>query len=51
MICVTILNGCHYLLYFRRDGKPVFPGEEQLSLLNNNVSPKVTQSMNGKCIN
>ncbi|KTF77994.1 hypothetical protein cypCar_00031489, partial [Cyprinus carpio] len=30
-----------------RDGKPVFPGEEQISLLNNNVSPKVSQSMNG----
>ncbi|XP_052393234.1 tyrosine-protein phosphatase non-receptor type 13 isoform X3 [Carassius gibelio] len=30
-----------------RDGKPVFPGEEQISLLNNNISPKVSQSMNG----
>ncbi|XP_059398769.1 tyrosine-protein phosphatase non-receptor type 13-like isoform X2 [Carassius carassius] len=30
-----------------RDGKPVFPGEEQISLLNNNLSPKVSQSMNG----
>ncbi|XP_016126724.1 tyrosine-protein phosphatase non-receptor type 13-like isoform X2 [Sinocyclocheilus grahami] len=30
-----------------RDGKPVFPGEEQISLLNNNISSKVSQSMNG----
>ncbi|XP_051955635.1 tyrosine-protein phosphatase non-receptor type 13-like isoform X5 [Xyrauchen texanus] len=30
-----------------RNGKPVFPGEEQMSLLNNNISPKVFQSMNG----
>uniref|UniRef100_A0A8C2F395 Tyrosine-protein phosphatase non-receptor type 20 n=1 Tax=Cyprinus carpio TaxID=7962 RepID=A0A8C2F395_CYPCA len=27
-----------------RDGKPVFPGEEQISLLNNNVSPKFPSS-------
>uniref|UniRef100_A0A8C1Y9I6 Tyrosine-protein phosphatase non-receptor type 13 n=1 Tax=Cyprinus carpio TaxID=7962 RepID=A0A8C1Y9I6_CYPCA len=26
------------------DGKPVFPGEEQISLLNNNVSPKFPSS-------
>ncbi|XP_005161523.1 tyrosine-protein phosphatase non-receptor type 13 isoform X5 [Danio rerio] len=30
-----------------RDGKPVFPDEEEISLLNNNISPKVSQSMNG----
>ncbi|KAK7143199.1 hypothetical protein R3I93_014385 [Phoxinus phoxinus] len=30
-----------------RHGKPVFPGEEEISLLNNNISSKVSQSMNG----
>ncbi|XP_077050302.1 tyrosine-protein phosphatase non-receptor type 13 isoform X6 [Siphateles boraxobius] len=30
-----------------RHGKPVFPGEEEISLLNNNISTKVSQSMNG----
>ncbi|XP_051959846.1 tyrosine-protein phosphatase non-receptor type 13 isoform X2 [Xyrauchen texanus] len=30
-----------------RDGKPVFPDEEEISLLNNNISSKVSQSMNG----
>nr|XP_055035683.1 tyrosine-protein phosphatase non-receptor type 13 isoform X1 [Misgurnus anguillicaudatus] len=30
-----------------RDGKPVFPGEEEISLLNNNLSPKVSQNVNG----
>ncbi|XP_057215875.1 tyrosine-protein phosphatase non-receptor type 13 isoform X2 [Triplophysa rosa] len=30
-----------------RDGKPVFPGKEEISLLNNNVSPKVSQNVNG----
>ncbi|XP_048022875.1 tyrosine-protein phosphatase non-receptor type 13 isoform X3 [Megalobrama amblycephala] len=30
-----------------RNGKPVFPGEEEISLLNNNISSKVSQSMNG----
>ncbi|XP_028273173.1 tyrosine-protein phosphatase non-receptor type 13 isoform X3 [Parambassis ranga] len=29
-----------------RDGKPVFP-EQSVSLLNNNISPKVSSSMNG----
>ncbi|XP_039528650.1 tyrosine-protein phosphatase non-receptor type 13 isoform X1 [Pimephales promelas] len=30
-----------------RNGKPVFPDEEEISLLNNNISSKVSQSMNG----
>ncbi|XP_051533072.1 tyrosine-protein phosphatase non-receptor type 13 isoform X2 [Myxocyprinus asiaticus] len=30
-----------------RDGKPVFPDEEGISLLNNNISSKVPQSING----
>ncbi|XP_051733435.1 tyrosine-protein phosphatase non-receptor type 13-like isoform X3 [Ctenopharyngodon idella] len=30
-----------------RNGKPVFPGEDEISLLNNNISSKVSQSMNG----
>ncbi|TRY98648.1 hypothetical protein DNTS_005895 [Danionella cerebrum] len=30
-----------------RDGKPVFPGEEEISLLNNNISSKASRSMNG----
>ncbi|XP_056146193.1 tyrosine-protein phosphatase non-receptor type 13 isoform X1 [Lampris incognitus] len=30
-----------------RDGKPVYPGQRSVSFLNNNVSPKVSASMNG----
>ncbi|TNN53359.1 Tyrosine-protein phosphatase non-receptor type 13 [Liparis tanakae] len=30
-----------------RDGKPVSPGQKSVSFLNNNVSPKVSSSMNG----
>uniref|UniRef100_A0A3B4UZF0 Tyrosine-protein phosphatase non-receptor type 13 n=1 Tax=Seriola dumerili TaxID=41447 RepID=A0A3B4UZF0_SERDU len=30
-----------------RDGKPVFPGQKSVSFLNNNISPKVSSSMNG----
>ncbi|KAM4634950.1 tyrosine-protein phosphatase non-receptor type 13 isoform 3-T4 [Polymixia lowei] len=30
-----------------RDGKPVFPGQKSVSFLNNNISPKVSTSMNG----
>uniref|UniRef100_A0A671V945 Tyrosine-protein phosphatase non-receptor type 13 n=1 Tax=Sparus aurata TaxID=8175 RepID=A0A671V945_SPAAU len=30
-----------------RDGKPVSPGQKSVSFLNNNISPKVSSSMNG----
>ncbi|XP_044189136.1 tyrosine-protein phosphatase non-receptor type 13 isoform X5 [Thunnus albacares] len=30
-----------------RDGKPVFPGQKSVSFLNNNISPKVSSSING----
>uniref|UniRef100_A0A8D3A1S3 Tyrosine-protein phosphatase non-receptor type 13 n=1 Tax=Scophthalmus maximus TaxID=52904 RepID=A0A8D3A1S3_SCOMX len=30
-----------------RDGKPVYPGQKNVSFLNNNISPKVSSSMNG----
>ncbi|XP_068429722.1 tyrosine-protein phosphatase non-receptor type 13 isoform X3 [Clinocottus analis] len=30
-----------------RDGKPVSPGQKSVSFLNNNVSPKVSSTMNG----
>ncbi|XP_034080001.1 tyrosine-protein phosphatase non-receptor type 13 isoform X2 [Gymnodraco acuticeps] len=30
-----------------RDGKPVSPGQKSVSFLNNNVSPKISSSMNG----
>ncbi|XP_040014085.1 tyrosine-protein phosphatase non-receptor type 13 isoform X3 [Xiphias gladius] len=30
-----------------RDGKPVFPGQKSVSFLNNNITPKVSSSMNG----
>ncbi|XP_074546202.1 tyrosine-protein phosphatase non-receptor type 13 isoform X2 [Halichoeres trimaculatus] len=30
-----------------RDGRPVFPGQKCVSFLNNNVSPKVSPSING----
>uniref|UniRef100_A0A8C7Q742 Tyrosine-protein phosphatase non-receptor type 20 n=1 Tax=Oncorhynchus mykiss TaxID=8022 RepID=A0A8C7Q742_ONCMY len=31
-----------------RDGKPVSPGQKSISFLNNNVSPEVSTSLNGK---
>ncbi|XP_035523724.1 tyrosine-protein phosphatase non-receptor type 13 isoform X1 [Morone saxatilis] len=30
-----------------RDGKPVYPGQKSVSFLNNNISPKVSSSING----
>ncbi|XP_051536746.1 tyrosine-protein phosphatase non-receptor type 13-like isoform X3 [Myxocyprinus asiaticus] len=41
------LSSRNLTLKATRNGKPVFPGEEEMSLLNNNISPKVSQSMNG----
>lgn len=31
----------------QRDGNPVFPGQKNISFLNNNVSSKVSSGMNG----
>uniref|UniRef100_A0A8C7I001 Tyrosine-protein phosphatase non-receptor type 20 n=1 Tax=Oncorhynchus kisutch TaxID=8019 RepID=A0A8C7I001_ONCKI len=33
-----------------RDGKPVSPGQKSISFLNNNVSPEVSTSLNGKLL-
>ncbi|XP_049909066.1 tyrosine-protein phosphatase non-receptor type 13 isoform X1 [Epinephelus moara] len=30
-----------------RDGKPVYPGQKSVTFLNNNISPKVSSSING----